>query len=189
MKRVFVILSATAAVALSAFALPGLARPQDSSASDQGYYGPCPGYGSGMTGPSYRAGMWGLAERGGAFDGMRRGGGLGPIWRLDLSDAQRAQVKKITDNLRLSHVATMSKLRDARAKLREIQMAPQPDPKEVGAAYEQVSQLRQDMLEATVQARNEVRSILTPVQRQRFDDWRDMGWGRREVGPDALGLK
>jgi len=186
MKKMPVILSVTAAT-IVAVLLPGMARSQGSNASSEDLYGPCRGHEAGMMGPSYRAGMWGMAERGGAFGRMGASYGLGPLWKLDLSDAQRVQVKKITDDLRRIHWAAMGRVRDAQERLREAEVSAEPDPKKVGAAYGEVSRLRQEMLEATVQARNQVRSILTPAQRQQFDDWRDLGWGSREGGSGAMG--
>ncbi|HVO20648.1 MAG TPA: Spy/CpxP family protein refolding chaperone [Anaeromyxobacter sp.] len=186
MKKVPVFLS-MAAAAIVAVLLPGMARSRSSDAPSEELYGPCGGYESGMMGPSYRAGMWGMAERGGAFGRMGRSYGLGPLWKLDLSDAQRVQVKKIADDLRRSHRETRGKLRDAREELRGAEVVAEPEPTKVGAAFAEVSRLRQNMLEATVRARNQVRSILTPAQRHQFDDWRELGWDSRGSGLGAMG--
>ena len=179
MKRLIVTLSALATAAIPAVLLPAIARSQESAGSDEGLSGLCWGYGRdpGMMGPSYRAGMWERAERGGAYGMVRRANVLAPIWKLDLSGAERMQVSKIANDLRRGRSATMGKLRAARERLREVESVPEPDPKKVGAAYVEVSRLQQEMLEATVQARNQVRAILTPAQRRQFDDWRDLGWG------------
>lgn len=117
------------------------------------------------------------------------GRGLGPVWRLDLTDVQRTQLTRLSDALRRAHWATMGKMLDANAKLRDLEAQPQPDPKQVGAAFAEVSKLRQEMLEATVRSRNDARALLTPPQREQLDRWRTRGsapdaatGGRAEMG-------
>ncbi len=111
--------------------------------------------------------------------GMMGGGALdlGPIWRLDLSDAQRADLRKITGDFRRANWTTIGNLIDARQKLRDAETAAQPDPKAVGAAFADVSKLEQTLLEAGVQARNQATALLTPAQRQQLDTWRKEGRG------------
>ncbi len=136
--------------------------------------------GGGMMGG--RHGGWmgrgGMMGEGGMFGALQ----LGPIWRLDLSDAQRTDLRKVTGDFRRANWSTIGNLIDARAKLRDLERAAQPDAKQVGAAYAEVSKLQQTLLEAGVQARGQALAVLTPAQRQQLEQLRKQGHGR---GPRA----
>ncbi len=127
--------------------------------------------------------MMGMMDGGGMMDPGRGdgpgvvGAGLGPLWRIELTDVQRKQLTRISDALRRAHWATMGRMLDARARLRDVMEQPQPDPRQVGAAFAEVSKLRQEMLEASVRARNEARALLTPAQREQLDRRRVRGGG------------
>jgi len=142
------------------------------------------GYG-GMMGQGYGAGMWGGGSPGWGPGRMGGAVGLGPIWRLDLSDAQRAKVNKVADALRRANWVTMGRLMDARARLSDLQSAPEPNPKEVSAAFADVSKLEQDVVEAAVHARNEARAVLTTAQRQELDQRRTQEWTPGDRGQAA----
>lgn len=158
---------------------PGAKRgPAAADDDDDG----CPGWhGRGEMGPRGRMGghHGGRMGEEGMMGGMS-GLGLGPVWRLDLSDGQRTQLRKLQADFRRANWNTIGNLIDARAKLRDLESAPQPDPKQIGAAYADVSKLRQQLLEASVQARNQALTVLTPPQRKQLDTWReeDHGPGR-----------
>jgi len=186
MKKAVMAVAFAGAVGLAGLILPALASPQDAddSGTATGGYGPCwrdgdgrmgYGHGRGMMGGGHGGGPGAWGGHHGSWDGPMGMGpafGLGPVWRLDLSDTQRAQVNKIADDLRHANWATIGKLQDAQAKLRDLESQSTPDPKKVGATYGEASKLRQDILEASVQARNQVRALLTPAQRQELDQWR-----------------
>ena len=171
MKRAMGIVLA-GAVGAAALAVPGGASPH----GGDGGGGACRADGGGRgEGPHGMEGMSGMMDHGGMM-GMGRGGGLGamgaglgPIWQLELNDVQRTQLTRVSDALRRAHWATMGKMLDARARLRDVEAQPQPDPKRVGAAFAEVSRLRQEMLEASVRARNDARALLTPAQREQLD--------------------
>jgi Spy/CpxP family protein refolding chaperone len=188
-------------IALAGVMVPRIAWSHDADEAGPGAYGWCGGgghgwhgpgmmgygyggmMGPGMMGPGYGAGMWGA---GGWGPGMMGGtSALGAIWRLDLSDAQRTQVDKIAEGLRRANWATMGRLMDARARLNDLEEASAPDPKDVSAAYADVSRLEQGMVEAAVHARNEARAVLTPSQRQQLEQWRAQAWGAGDRGPAA----
>jgi Spy/CpxP family protein refolding chaperone len=137
--------------------------------------------------------MMGMMDGGGMMDPGRGdgpgfvGAGLGPLWRLELTDVQRKQLTRLSDTLRRAHWATMGRMLDARARLRDVVEQPQPDPRQVGAAFAEVSKLRQEMLEASVRARNEARALLTPAQREQLDRRRVRGGEPEAAGADAGG--
>ena len=192
-KAIIAVVALAGAAGLAGLLLPAIASPQDADDSGTaiGGYGRCwgnePGVhnrwgGDGMMGPGHDRGMMGSGYGGGRGSwggpmGMGPAFGLGPVWRLGLSDAQRTQVNKIADDLRHANWATIGKLQDAQATLRDLESQPTPDPKKVGAAYAEASNLRQEILEANVQARNQVRTLLTPAQRQELDQRQHRGAG------------
>lgn len=167
--------TAIAVALVGTFGLAGILVPRIALSHDVDDTGDA-GHGS-CWGDRYGNGRW---DRGGPAGPGKMGGpfGPGPIWRLDLSDPQRKQLSKLADDLRRTHWATMGRLMDARVNLRDLESAAEPDPKKVGTAYSEVAKFRQDMVEASVQARNQARTILTPGQRQQLDRWRDQYSGR-----------
>ena len=118
---------------------------------------------------------------------MTNGYGMGPIRRLDLTDAQRAKINSFADGLRRQHWAIMGKILDDEAKLRDLTSTAEPDSKAVGAQYADISKLRQEMLEAHVNAMNQARAVLTKDQRDQLDRWRRAGWGMGGSGADPDG--
>jgi Spy/CpxP family protein refolding chaperone len=105
------------------------------------------------------------------------GMGMGPLSMLGLSDEQRGKIDKIGDDERKKHWEIMGKMLDEQSKLRDLYQADTPDPKKVGAAYGNIAKLRQQMVEAHVQARNQIEQVLTKEQREQLRQWRRGGWG------------
>ena len=152
-------------------------------------YGPgwMGGYGSGMT-DGYGPGMMGGYGTGmmGGFGGPGVSGLLlGRGSPVELTEEQRNRVKQISDGERKQHWALMGKMMDEQAKLRDLLEQQTPDPKAVGAAYGAIAQLRQQMLESHLQARNEVHGLLTPDQREQLEDFRPRA--ERRGGPGRGG--
>jgi len=134
-----------------------------------------PGYGYGMHGMG--PGMMGGYDVG---PGMMRGHGMGPYAMLNLSDDQRSKINKIHDAERKQHWAIMGKMMDVENTQRDLLAQSEPDPKKVGAAYAELSKLRQQMLETHVQANNDMQKILTKEQREQLQQWnRGMRGGPR----------
>lgn len=146
---------------------------------DDGDYAMAPGMMGGQGGYGMGPDMMGGEAGFGMGPGMMRGYGMGPIWMLALSDSQRAEINTFADQLRKKHWALMGKIMDEQTKLRDLVSASEPDPKAVGAAYAAISKLRQEMLEAHVQATNQARAVLTKEQREQYDNWRREGRGFR----------
>jgi Spy/CpxP family protein refolding chaperone len=126
--------------------------------------------------------------------GMGRMGdfGMGPgmmmayrmMYRLGLSDDQRAKVRKIMEQHHKQMWTVMGDMMDARNKLRDLYDEDQPDPAKVGAAFAEVSKFHRQMLEARVRIRNEIGEVLTPEQREQLGQWRHGAWrsGPRQSG-------
>lgn len=187
---------------------------EDDVGADAGGGGPPGDAGPGDPGPGYPApGMaapgnpWGRPPTmhpregcglpPGAMAGPRRQGmrpwrmealGLGPVYRLDLTDAQRTQVNAISDQLRAKNWATLGKIMDQRARLRDQRGASEPDAKAVKAAVTEIGRLRGEMAEARILAMNQARQLLTKEQREQLDRWRKEGWrARAPVTPGPPG--
>ncbi len=142
-----------------------------------GRYGMGPGMMGGYGGYGMGPGMMGGYGGYGMGPGMMGGyGGLGPLGALNLSDAQRERITKILEANRQQHWAVMGKMMDDADKLREMLAEERPDPKKVGALYGQISVLRQQIIVAHVQARNEVQDVLTAKQREQLQQWRRGAW-------------
>jgi Spy/CpxP family protein refolding chaperone len=171
-KKTWMAALVAGAMGLAAMLTPALAWSQEAK---------CPGAAArGDGGP-------GMGMKGHGGHGMMGGElGLGPIWRLDLTEAQRTQLTKLQTDYRRDNWGTLGKLLDARTSLRDLEHAAQPDAKKVGAAYAEVSKLEQSLLEARVQAGNQARAALTDAQRSQLDQWRQQG-GNHAGGPDAHG--
>ncbi len=191
MKKQLLGLALAGSLGLAGALAPRITSAQDADDAPGAKGGPaaqedgCPGWnGRGRMGPrgmmgEHRGGMMGgmMGGEGGRMGGPDGHLGLGPIWRLDLTDGQRTQLRKMANDFRKANWTTIGNLLDARARLHELESAAQPDPKQVGSAFADVSKLRQALLEAGVQARNQALAVLTPAQRQQLETLRKQGPG------------
>lgn len=136
------------------------------------------GYGMG---PGMMGG-YGMYEHGGGFGyGMGQGMmmGFGMLHALNLSDEQREKVTHIMDGQRKEIWKQMGDMMDAREKLQDLFAMDEPDPGKVGAAYADISRIRQNMIETVVKSRNEIWKVLTKEQRQQLHDWRRGNYGHK----------
>ncbi|MBI5612285.1 MAG: Spy/CpxP family protein refolding chaperone [Gammaproteobacteria bacterium] len=190
-KLVFSVLPVIAAGLLAAAPAPLSAQLPDAGmmmddppGPFHGPMGRMGGYGQGRGMGMMGHGMMGMGH------GMM-GGGLGAFGMLDLSDEQRTKVNKIFDAERRQHWVIGGKLLDERIKLRDLLYADEPDPKKVGAVYGEIAKLRQQTIEAHVQAANQARAVLTAEQRDRLKQWRRGmmmgGQGMGAPGPGGRG--
>ena len=110
--------------------------------------------------------------------GMGRHGGGGimrGLARLDLTEEQKAEVRRIMDARRPTFEALHARIEaDARA-LRETADGSSPDPAAVGAAYLRVQADREALRAEKRAAMDQVRTILTPEQREKLDSMREKG--------------
>jgi Spy/CpxP family protein refolding chaperone len=201
------------AAGLTARALAQESQVKRSDARQQESVNQCPcgnqyGMGSGMTGRSYGMGPWLMGGGYGVGTGMMgryamgpgvMGGGygvgmgmmgseLGPIWRLDLSSAQRQQITGIAQQLHKEQSDLIAKVADVQTELRNLYAEKQPDPRKVGAVYSRLGTLEGQLAEDRVGAMNQARSLLTEQQRSQLDRWRREGWwwGGVPSGPGAV---
>jgi Spy/CpxP family protein refolding chaperone len=111
-------------------------------------------------------------KRGKSGFGMMRG-----LSRLDLTESQKTEVKRIME----SRKATFESLRDRAdadwEALRAVSEGSAPDTSAVGAAYLKLRADREALRAERQSTMQEVRSILTTEQKEKFDT---MGQERRE---------
>jgi Spy/CpxP family protein refolding chaperone len=159
-----------ALIALLSMAVPS-AHAQEPSAT-------VPPYGPMMYGPMGPGGMMG-------GPGMMGGGmGIGPLAMLNLSDEQRAKVNKIHDELQKKNWDTQGKILEESAKLRDLYDADTPDSKKISAVYERIYALKRQTIEASIEAHNKMRAVLTKEQQDQLKSWRRGGMG---MGPGGYG--
>lgn len=140
-----------------------------------------PGYGmdyrmeSGdMTGHGPGRGMMGGYGMG---PGMMGDYGMGPgmmggitAHGLDLDSEQRKQMARIGTELRKELWTLQGRIIDAQGRLSTLFSEEPLDAKKIGAAYGQIFDVRRQMIEAAIDARNRRRAVLTEAQRERLLD-------------------
>lgn len=142
--------------------------------------------GSMMQGGTLQAGGMGMGPgmmMGG--DGMMGGGmmdmmgkdGMAPFSRLNLSDEQRATLRKIEDEQRKKTWGLTGKIMDESAKLRELYGADVPDANKIGAIYDRIFDLKREIIVTGIEARNKARAALTKEQQEQFKQQRRGGMG------------
>jgi Spy/CpxP family protein refolding chaperone len=112
------------------------------------------------------------------------GMGMGPFAMLNLSDEQRAKINKIQDELQKKNWDTQGKILEESAKLRDLYDVDTPDPKKISAVYERIYALKRQTIEASIDAHNKMRAVLTKEQQDQLKTWRRGGMG---MGPGGYG--
>ncbi len=103
------------------------------------------------------------------FGGMMGGAGLGGLDRLDLTDEQRSQLTKIEGDLRTKNWELMGKMHDQMDDLHDLDSASgKRDRSAILAANKRMTELRQQMLENSLDATEKAEALLTPQQREQF---------------------
>jgi Spy/CpxP family protein refolding chaperone len=96
--------------------------------------------------------------------GMMRG-----LARLDLTEAQKTQVKGIMESRKATFESLRERMRADREALDAAAEAQSPNPAAVGAAYLKVRANRETMRAEHRATVEQIRSILTPEQQEKFD--------------------
>ena len=159
-----------AMVALTAFAAEekdtGPMMTPEQAQQMMGGYGYGMGMGPGMMGPG---GMGMMGGMGSGMMGMGPAGmgmmGMGPMGMLDLSDEQQSKVGEIMDATRKQQWDLMGRMMDEQSRLRDLYAQDKPDPKQVGAVYAKIFDLKRQMIENGVAAHNSMYDSLTSEQR------------------------
>jgi Spy/CpxP family protein refolding chaperone len=108
-----------------------------------------------------------------AQDGPRHGhrkmGILRVLARLDLTEAQKADVKRILDSRRATFESLRERARTDREALNELAQATSPDTAAVGAAFLRVRSDREALRAERKATMEQIRSILTTEQKEELD--------------------
>jgi Spy/CpxP family protein refolding chaperone len=135
-------------------------------------------YGPGMMGGGFGPGMMGGYGMGGpgmmGGAGMMGGYGYHALAGLDLTDAQRKQVITIQDDTRKKNWAAMGAMQDEMAKMRDGFWSGERDRKAILAANRRMFDIRQQMLENSLDAADRIEKVLTPEQREQL---------KKHIGP------
>jgi periplasmic protein CpxP/Spy len=129
-------------------------------------------------GPGRRGGGPGA----GAFSGPLGGGrglGLGAA-DVDLSDAQRQQIRSILGQARESNRPLADRLRDAQRALRTATMAAPVDENQIRAASAALAGVQADLAVARARAQSDVMAVLTPDQQAKVTEARQRRMQRLE---------
>jgi len=106
------------------------------------------------------------------------------LWSLDLDDTQRQQLRELQRQQRQQHWSLMGQMHEAMEALAS-EWSPESETRDraaILAAYDRLAQLRRQLLEAQLDAADQVDKILTPEQRETLrSEWtgRFPGRGRR----------
>lgn len=120
-----------------------------------------------------------------------RGQGGGPMvgWGLQALDLTAEQQQKLQD-MRSMHQKDMARLRAdaqiAQIELRDLLRQDNPKDADVKAKINSVTQTRGKIMESQVGFRLKMQQVLTPEQRQKFQDMQ-MERGRMKQGPQGEG--
>lgn len=193
-KSLFVstLVAATLIATSVAAAEPRTPTPQMMRGQWGGGYGPGMmggGYGPGMMGGGYGPGMMG----GGYGPGMMGGGmgpgygmgmmggwgvGMGPLYMLDLTDAQAAQMEKIQTEMMSKHRSLARQMWEEQERLGDMYSSDKRDPAKIGKSYSNIADLQRQMIEMHTDAENKMEALLTKEQKAQL---------RRNYGRGMMG--
>ena len=139
--------------------------------------------GPGGAGPysGYRNMMGGYGMSGGMTHGMM-GYGMGlanpaALAALDLADTQRKQIVSIRDEARKKNWTAMGAMQDEMAKVRDAFWAGEKrDRAAILAGNKRMFEIRQQMLENSLDAADRIEQVLTPQQRAQLRKQAGPGW-------------
>ncbi|MDX1812817.1 MAG: hypothetical protein R3240_12750, partial [Gammaproteobacteria bacterium] len=107
---------------------------------------------------------------------------LRKVWNLNLSAKQRAKIRKIQRDLRATVWQHEDAVEEISDKLFDLYKADKRDAKAIGKVYAEIFDHRRQIIEAQIQAGNDVEAELTKEQRQSMHKWGPKpkwgaGWG------------
>lgn len=149
-----------------AFAQPGPGGGCPTCPGHGDGFGPHGGghHGRGHHGPGHH-GFGGRGFGGPGLDGLRGERMMFMLHGLDLSDAQREQIRGILDGEREGAEARHEALRDAHKSLHQLAMAETYDAAAAKAAADTIGRLMAEMAENRARVGNSIYQVLTPEQR------------------------
>lgn len=101
---------------------------------------------------------------------------------LNLSADQRTKINQIMDDTRRKNWATLGKIQDEQAKLRDLYAADKRNAKAISSAVAGIQALERQVLEAQLDAQNRAEALLTDAQREQLKQFRSSGLGMYGAG-------
>nr|VFK02376.1 MAG: LTXXQ motif family protein [Candidatus Kentron sp. H]VFK02812.1 MAG: LTXXQ motif family protein [Candidatus Kentron sp. H]VFK05728.1 MAG: LTXXQ motif family protein [Candidatus Kentron sp. H] len=92
-----------------------------------------------------------------------------------LSDEQRKKIYDILDKLRRNHWELMGKNMDYSAELRDLYRAERLDAKAIGAVYGKIFDIKRQMIESGIEAKQKAMDLLTDEQRKQLRSYGKRG--------------
>ncbi len=162
------------ALSTTAFSLPALSHQES----------------TGMMGNKMSGGHMGMMGGGhmGMMGNMMGGGHMGMMGKfkgLDLSEEQKAKMSEIRYKLRKKQWEIMGPMIDQQAALHKTYAGNRPDPAAVGAVYGKIFDLKRQMIEARLAAKNSAMDVLTEEQLARMKMMKHKGGGMMH-GQDGM---
>ena len=96
---------------------------------------------------------------------------------LDLTEEQRAEIGKVRENLRKQHWELRGKLQEQRSRLAELNDARTVDKAAIDEVYDEIFELRRQLVQTSTDARAETEKLLSDERRKAFTGWRRGGPG------------
>lgn len=106
--------------------------------------------------------------------GMGRGGMGSGMSMLDIDDKQRKEMRVIQRELRRKIWALKGQMLDEQDKLADLYDADTRNAKAIGNVYGKIFNLKRQIIEATVEAGNKKRAVLSKEQRETLDNTKGM---------------
>lgn len=138
--------------------------------------------GGGMMGSGNR-GMTGMMQGGGGMMGggmsmmdsscpmgMMGMGHMKMMRMLNLDDSQNKKMRALRKTMRKQHLAMIGPVLDAREDYAELMSRESPEPSAVGKAFARWATAKQNLIEAVVKSRNDMRAILNSKQREQLNN-------------------
>ncbi len=125
------------------------------------------------------AGVVGLTATAALAQPAPRGAGPGGV--LNLTDAQRDEIRKLREETRAVQRADAQKLQEATRRLREALLADDPDQRTVAALRDEVAQLSHQLQARRLDQQERVSRIFTPEQRRLLREHRGLFRARRAL--------
>jgi Spy/CpxP family protein refolding chaperone len=114
--------------------------------------------------------------------------GADPTGGRELSRDEQKRMARIETELRRHNWELQGKIIDARGELLQLFTEETLDPRKIGAAYGRIFDLRRQMIEATIEARNRQRAILTDEPQEKVRADTDNGGGDENYLRDYGGM-
>ena len=128
-------------------------------------------------GPRVRQGFGGRGP-----GGPGRGQMMLPLGQLDLTEAQRTQVRQLAEQHRTSMRSLMERMRTAADARRQAIEAVPVDEGRIRAAMQELAQAQADLAVQQARMQSDVYGLLTPEQQERVQQLRAGRSSRRRVG-------